>query len=65
MLAFRVAGHGGVEETRADEENRGVCLGGLRPDNWEQEEEEDRGCGCRSAGQTRLSALRGAQPLFV
>lgn len=36
MLAFRLAGHGGRErkgEQRRNEEDRGVCLGGPRPDN--------------------------------
>lgn len=38
---------------------RGVWLDVL------EEEEEDRGCGGRSAGETRLSTLRGVQAHFV
>lgn len=54
---------GGKGKPQRNEVDKGVRLGGLWPDN--DEEEEDMGRGCRSAGEIRLSILRGARMLFV
>lgn len=39
--------------------------GGMARHQEKEEEEEDVGCGCRSAGETRLSALRGEDSRFL